>query len=151
MDRRIGPRLALVALVTVSTAGFGWEDIKGEWRCASLSASFTISSTGHDGNPWDINDDGAPDPYGMLGVFRSKKLDVSESIGLRTDTFEFTAPFFRRSGVTLKRNDGIGIRLFDKDVKRDDLIDDAKLVVKGRTMSGSSVSGYFDVTVTCEE
>ena len=139
---------AVLITGTCITCSFG-----NEWTCASLASDFSISSTTPNDMKWDIGGNGAPDPYGRLTVARDGRAvsGGSESIGMRSDAFGFTAPFFRQRGITIHRDDVITIRLFDDDLGDDDVIGIAYLTVAGRTMRGSAENGAFSVTVTCEE
>ncbi|MBI4450304.1 hypothetical protein HY634_04545 [Candidatus Uhrbacteria bacterium] len=153
MNRRMlfgGVALVVVAAAATTHTGI-WDRFRGEWRCSRIEVEHSISSVSPDGTKWDIGRNGAPDPYGRLAIVRGGQTVASESVGRRVDTFSFTAPFFRKQGTTLHRDDVVSIRLFDEDLGDDDVIGTLDITVSGRSMSAATDNDAFSATVTCVE
>ncbi|MBI4142985.1 hypothetical protein HY480_03870 [Candidatus Uhrbacteria bacterium] len=132
-------------------AATAWNPFRSEWRCSRIEGDFSIASVSPDGTKWDIGGNGAPDPYGRLTITRGGQAVASESVGRRGDTFSFTAPFFRKHGTTIHRDDVIRIRLFDEDLGDDDVIGTVDITVSGRSINATSDNDAFSATLTCVE
>lgn len=119
-------------------------------HCDSLEVDFSISETDEDGLAWDVVIS-EPDPYGILTIIHTDGTTQNEGIRQRYDTTSFRAPFFQRSGITLRTGDTVTVKLLHQtSFGRDRLIGEATTSVKimgyGQPMvRARSTNGLFSM------
>ncbi len=128
--------IRLCCIVAIGVHGLFVGSARGEpapegVSCEQLLLTVRIAPTKADGRSWDsdIAGGGSPDPFGSAALACTGGLRRSERIALREDTFEVSAPLYRKTGVTLTMPCTLAVKIRDKDLRGSDGIIDVVLPI----------------------